>query len=159
MGVYNASTGTRYTKAGLPLTPYTDPDPQFTVTATLKSRKAFYGAEDPLKTEGTQEQILANAGDRVRQSDIDGWFVSADITGVSPSTGVATAGGPTITVTGTGLDGVTALTVGGTAATNVTVVAPNKLTFTAPAKAAGTYPIVATDDSGTITETAAITYA
>jgi hypothetical protein len=57
-----------------------------------------------------------------------------------------------------GLDGVTAVQVGGTAGTAVTVVNPSTVTFVAPAKAAGTYTITATDDSGTVTETTAITY-
>jgi hypothetical protein len=157
MGVYNAA-GVRQTRAGLPVTLFSDPDPWYVVTSALTKKSVFYGAEKETDTEGTEVQILAYPGQLVRKSTLDSWFVTADITGVSPNAGVAAAGGTTITLTGVGLDGVTAVQVGGTAGTAVTVVSPSKVTFVAPAKAAGTYTITATDDSGTITETTAITY-
>lgn len=157
MGVYNAA-GVRQTRAGLPVTAYVDPDPLLVVTAALIKKSAYYGAEKDTQTEGTEVQVLAYPGQIVRTSQVNAWFVPADITGVSPSTGVAAAGGATITLTGVGLDGVTAVQVGGTAGTAVTVVNPSTVTFVAPAKAAGTYTITATDDSGTVTETTAITY-
>lgn len=157
MGVYNAA-GTRQTRAGLPVTLYSDPDPLYTLTASVFRRRAYPGAESDAATEGTEYQLIGVAGQRYRTSELDSWFAAADITGVSPSAGVAAAGGTTITLTGIGLDGITAITVGGTAATAVTVVSPSRVTFAAPAKAAGTYTIVATDDSGNITETNAITY-
>jgi hypothetical protein len=157
MGVYNAA-GVRQTRAGLPVTLFSDPDPWYVVTAALTKKSAYYGAEKDTQTEGSEVQILAYPGQLVRRSTLDSWFLPADITGVSPSTGVAAAGGTTITLTGFGLDGVTAVQVGGTAATAVTVVSPSQVTFVAPAKAAGTYTITATDDSGTVTETTAITY-
>lgn len=157
MGVYNAA-GVRQTRAGLPVTLFSDPDPWYVVTAALTSKRAYYGAEKDTDTEGTEVQILAYPGQLVRKSTLDSWFLFADVTGVSPNAGVAAAGGATITLTGVGLDGVTAVQVGGTAATAVVVVSPSKVTFTAPAKAAGTYTITVTDDSGTVTETNAITY-
>lgn len=157
MGVYNAS-GTRQTRAGLPVTPFTDPDPLLVVTQQLYLRKPYYGDHGDDQIEGSEYQIIANAGQIVRTSQVNAWFTPADITGVSPNTAVPAAGGSTITLTGIGLDGVTAVQVGGTAATNVTVVSPLKVTFTAPAKTAGTYAITATDDSGTITEANAITF-
>jgi hypothetical protein len=157
MGVYNA-TGTRQTKAGLPVTAWVDPDPKFTVTARLVKKQPYYGAESGDKVEGTEEQILANAGDVVRQSDIDKWFTAADITSVTPATG-GVAGGTVVTVRGTGLDGVTAVTFGGTAGTALTYVSPSEIRVTTPAKAAAVVAVVATDDSGTITEAAAFTFA
>jgi IPT/TIG domain len=58
------------------------------------------------------------------------------ITSVSPTSG-ATGGGTTITITGTNLDGATAVTVGGIAATSVTAVNATTVTAVTPAGAAG----------------------
>lgn len=70
------------------------------------------------------------------------------------------AGGD-VTATGNNLEGVTGVTVGGTAATNLDVSAAGDgvVTFTAPAKAAGTYDVVFTDASGNTTVTGGLTYA
>ncbi len=54
------------------------------------------------------------------------------VTSLSPSSG-PTAGGTTVTVTGTSLSGVTAVRFGATAATNFTVVSNTSLTAVAPA--------------------------
>jgi hypothetical protein len=70
------------------------------------------------------------------------------------------AGGE-VHVTGTNLEGITAVTVGGTAVTNLELdfLDDGVLTFTAPAKAAGSYNVVFTDASGNATVTAGLTYA
>lgn len=158
MGVYNAA-GTRLTRAGLPITPFVDPDPQYVVTQNLTRKRPYYGDHGDDVGEGSEVQAIAYAGQIVRNSEISKWFTTAAVTGVSPSTAVPVAGGTTITLTGTGLDGVTAVQVGGTAGTAVTVVNASTVTFVAPAKTAGTYTITVTDDSGTITDTNAITFA
>ncbi|MET0714308.1 MAG: amidase domain-containing protein [Mycetocola sp.] len=54
------------------------------------------------------------------------------VTGVSPASGSVT-GGTTLTLTGTGLDGVTDVTVGGVPATDVTVTDDGSVTAVAPA--------------------------
>jgi hypothetical protein len=71
---------------------------------------------------------------------------------------LALAGGK-VTAEGQNFKGTTGVTVGGTAATNVAVVDDSTLTFTAPAKAAGTYDVVVTNPNGSKTETGALTYA
>lgn len=69
------------------------------------------------------------------------------------------AGGE-VHATGTNLEGVTAVSVGGTAATDLDVSAAGDgvVTFTAPAKAAGSYDVVFTDASGNATVTGGLTY-
>lgn len=58
-----------------------------------------------------------------------------------------TLGGDTIVATGTGLAGTTGVTYGGTACTGV-IATDTTVTFVTPAKAAGTYPIIATSPAG-----------
>jgi hypothetical protein len=159
MGVYNAETGTRVTKAAFPADAWTDPDPKLVLTAKLTRKSVYEGAENPDDTEGLKETLLYNEGDIIRTSERDALFPAADVTSFTPSTGLATAGGTTVTAEGTNLDGVTGITVGGTAATSVTVVDPTTLTFVTPAKAAGTYTVVVADDAGNATETNALTFA
>jgi len=97
------------------------------------------------------------AGSLVHQSVIDAAFGGATVTGVSPATGAA-AGGTVVTLTGTNLDGVTAVTFGGNAGTALSVQNPNHVRVTTPAHAAGAVNVVVTDDSGTVTKTNAFTY-
>jgi hypothetical protein len=159
MGVYD-TTGTRLTKAQvLSAAPaWTDPDPIRVVGSQFIRKIPYSGMEDPTKVEGRETQILANPGDHVRESVINSWFPAADITSLSPATGVQ-AGGTVVTATGVNLDGVTAVTVGGAAATALTYVDPDHIKFTTPAHSgAGAVNVVVTDDSGTDTETGAFTY-
>jgi hypothetical protein len=93
------------------------------------------------------------------KKQIDSMFPAAVVSSFTPNTALATAGGTTITVKGQYLTGVTGVTVGGTAGTSVTVVDEKTFTFVTPAKAAGTYTVVVTDDSGTVTATNALTFA
>jgi hypothetical protein len=92
------------------------------------------------------------------KSQIDAHFPVATITSITPATAAA-AGGTSITFKGSNLTGTSGITLGGTAFTAVTVVDENTVTATSPAKTAGTYDVVLTDDSGTVTKTAAITTA
>ena len=70
------------------------------------------------------------------------------VTAISPTTGT-TAGGTSVTITGTNLTGATAVSIGGTAATNVTVVSSTSITATTPAGTAGTASVLVTTPSGT----------
>lgn len=79
------------------------------------------------------------------------------ISAISPSTG-ATAGGTTVTITGSGFTGATAVTFGGTAAASFTVVSDTQITATTPAGLAGPVAIAVTTASGTDTEAGAFTY-
>lgn len=67
---------------------------------------------------------------------------------VSPAGNLGVAGGTVVTLSGDNLGGSTGVTVGGTAATAVTVLSETQIRFTAPAKAAGTYPVVVVNPAG-----------
>jgi formylglycine-generating enzyme required for sulfatase activity len=72
------------------------------------------------------------------------------ISSVSPTSG-PTAGGTTITITGTNLTGTTSVTIGGSAATGVTVVNSTTVTAVTPAGTAGAKTVAVTTPGGTAT--------
>lgn len=80
------------------------------------------------------------------------------VTAVSPNSGT-TAGGTSVTVTGTNFTGATALTFGGTAATAFTVVNATTITSTTPAHAAGAVAVAVTTPNGTGIGAGLFTYA
>lgn len=87
-----------------------------------------------------------------------GWdFPTAtSVTGQNPQT---TAGGKSITITGTNFVATPTVTVGGTSATSVVFVSATTLTAVAPAKTAGSYDVVITNpDSQSVTCTTCMTY-
>ncbi|MDY0811845.1 PxKF domain-containing protein [Kitasatospora purpeofusca] len=71
------------------------------------------------------------------------------VTGLTPDHG-STAGGTTVTLTGTDLTGTTAVTFGDTPATAVTVVDDHTVTATAPAHPAGTVDVSLTTGARTV---------
>jgi hypothetical protein len=76
-------------------------------------------------------------------------FAAAPVlTSLNP-TSVSTAGGQTVTITGTGFSAVTDVTVDGTSVglANFTVVDAQHVTFTAPAHAAGTFGVIVETDA------------
>ena len=70
------------------------------------------------------------------------------ITGVSPASG-PTAGGTSVTITGTGFTGVTALKFGANNGVGITVVNSTTITATSPAGSAGTVNVTVTATGGT----------
>ena len=84
-------------------------------------------------------------------------YTYATITSISPNTG-STAGGKSITITGTNLTGATGVTFGGTAGTSVSVVSSTSVTVTTPASAVGAVDVVVTLPSGSVTSAGAFTY-
>ena len=79
------------------------------------------------------------------------------VTGLSPNVG-STAGGNSVTITGTNFTGATGVSFGGTAATGVTVNSATSITATAPARAAGTINVTVTTPGGTSATSAASQY-
>lgn len=153
-GVFNAA-GTRLAKADVTTTT-TGLDPEVKLTMDLYDRHT-YGRTDA-NPAGSIPRLLYKAGTVLRQSTLDNLFQPALITGITPLTSLL-AGGTVVTVHGSGLDGVTGVTVGGTAATAVTVVNDRELRFTTPAKTAGSHAIVISDDGNTIATGKSVVYA
>ena len=74
-------------------------------------------------------------------------FIGPVVTAISP-TGGTTAGGTTVTVTGSGFTGATKVAFGTLAGKNLTVVNDHTITVTSPAEAAGTVAIRVTTPNG-----------
>jgi energy-converting hydrogenase Eha subunit A len=70
------------------------------------------------------------------------------VTGVSPAAGPA-SGGTSVTITGTGFTGATAVKFGGTAATSFSVKSDTSITATSPAGQAGAVDVTVTTPGGT----------
>jgi hypothetical protein len=70
------------------------------------------------------------------------------ITGISPSLG-PTAGGTSVTITGTGFTGATHVAFGAVAATSFNVASDTQITAVSPAQAAGPHHIIVTGPGGT----------
>jgi hypothetical protein len=104
-----------------------------TITATTPAGSA--GAVTVKVTVNSQSGSLTNGFTYV---------VAPTVTGVSPSSGT-TAGGTTITITGTNFTAGATVTVGGTAATGVTVVNSTTITATTPAGDAGAVTVTVTN--------------
>lgn len=80
------------------------------------------------------------------------------VSNISPSNG-PTAGGTTVTLSGTEFESNATVTVGGVAATNVVVLNSTTLTFTTPTGTPGAASIVVTNpDDGSVTATNAFAY-
>jgi len=83
----------------------------------------------------------------------------SSITYPSDDTAADTAGGQTITLTGSGFGAGASVLIGSTAATVVTVVTSTQITFTSPAQSAGTYVVyVVNTDGGTAISIPGLSY-
>ena len=113
-------------------------------------------AYSPAGMAGTVDVTVTTAGGISATSAADQFtYVAAPaVTSVSPASGPST-GGTSVTITGTGLSGATAVTFGATAATGFTVNSSTQITATSPAGAAGTVDIRVTTAGGTSVTSAA----
>jgi hypothetical protein len=144
-GTSVAITGTGFTSAtavkfgGTPAT-------SFTVnSATLIT------AISPAHSAGTVDVTVTIPGGTSAISINDQYTYSAapTVTGISPTSGPA-AGGTSVTITGTGFTGATAVKFGGTSATSFTVNSATSITAISPAKATGgTVDVTVTTPGGT----------
>ncbi|MFG2986251.1 IPT/TIG domain-containing protein [Streptomyces sp. NPDC048258] len=152
MGLYKEN-GARITKAAFPATTVADTPKRITEDIYYSEP---YGPGDGTP-EGSKRHLLYQEGTVVAQSVIDRLFTAATITSLTPATGPA-AGGTTVTVKGTNLDGVSAVKFGATPGTNLRRLSATELSVTSPAGAAGAVNLVAVADAGDVTKTSAFTY-
>lgn len=116
-------------------------------------------AVTPPRTAGPADVVVTNNDGRTGGcTGCYTYLPAPTVTAVNPSTG-PTAGGTTITVTGSNFAaGLTTVSVGSGAATNVSVTSPTTLTATTPPGAAGAAPVVVTVDRQTSNSTVLFTY-
>ncbi|CAB5690482.1 IPTL-CTERM protein sorting domain [Delftia tsuruhatensis] len=107
-------------------------------------------ATAPAGSAGTVDVTVTTAGGTSATSAADQFtYVSAPtVTSISPTAG-PTAGGTSVTITGTNLSGATAVTFGGTAASGFTVNSGTQITATSPARSAGMVDVTVTTVGGT----------
>lgn len=86
-----------------------------------------------------------------------GHLLQAEVTSVTPNTGVA-AGGNTVVLAGDGLIDVSAITFGGTPATEIDTGDDERITCKVPAHAAGAVTVAVTDARGTTSKPTFYTY-
>jgi hypothetical protein len=116
----------------------------------LSEQGTMIYAVSPAQAAGTQYVFVTtpagtNAtgpGDQFRYQNVP------KVTAISPTSGPV-AGGTTVTITGTGFTGATAVKFGPTAATSFTVVSSTEITVVSPADAARTRYIFVTTPGGT----------
>lgn len=161
MALIRRDNGTRVTSGGIDgvTDAVTEDDPLLTVTHDLQHSREFAsgGSDRTDKASDDYVTLAFRAGEQVRRSALLAMMTPASVESLTPASGPA-AGGTSVTLRGSGLDGVTGITVGGAAATNRTVVDPRTVTFTTPAGTAGARDVVVTDDAGAVTLTGGFTY-
>lgn len=96
-------------------------------------------------------------GRKYTQAQIDALYPAATIESLTPATGAA-AGGTVVLIKGQNLGGSTGVTFGATAGTAFSVVSDSQIQVTTPAKVAGTYDVIVTDDAGNVTKTGGFVY-
>jgi hypothetical protein len=126
------------------------------VDEQFPSEQANQGASSAGVT-GTKRSLWRKAGTIVTGAEFTAAMPTATFASITPTSGTA-SGGTNVTIKGTNLDGVTAVTIGGNAVTNLVVVDPQTITATTAAHAAGAVSTVLTDDSGTVTAAASFTF-
>jgi hypothetical protein len=107
-------------------------------------------AVSPAEAAGTVDVTVTTPGGTSPTSSADDFtFVSGPIvTSVSPNSG-PTAGGTSVTITGTGFTGATSVDFGGTAAASFAVNSDTSIMAVSPAEAAGTVDVTVTAPGGT----------
>jgi phosphatidylinositol-3-phosphatase len=118
-------------------------------------------AVTPAHASGPVNVVVTNPGGQ-NATSTNGYSYAAaaapTVTAVNPTSG-PTAGGTSITITGTGFAAGATVTLGGATATGVIVNSSTTITATTPAHAAGTVDVVVTNSTGQSgTKTSAFTY-
>ena len=115
----------------------------------------------PAHASGSVNVVVTNPGGQSATSTNGYSYAAAPaptVTGVNPTSG-PTAGGTSVTISGTGFAAGATVTFGGTAATGVVVTNSTTIAATTPAHAAGVVDVVVTNSTGQSgTRTSAFTY-
>jgi uncharacterized protein YhjY with autotransporter beta-barrel domain len=113
----------------------------------------------PAHSAGTVDITVTNTSgtSATSASDQFTYIAAPTVTSVSPVQG-PTAGGTSVTITGTGLSGATAVRFGATNATTFTVNSATSITATSPSGSAGTVDVTVTTTGGTSTTSASDQY-
>jgi len=156
VGVFKSADGTRVTKTTVPTTAIDPLDLPKVISEDLYDTRS-YGASDAVP-EGSIKRLLLKAGAIVTQRYLNTLFPLATVSEISPANGAA-AGGTVVTITGSDLDGVTAVNFDGVAGTALTVTDDDEITVTTPAGTAGPADVELVDDAGNVTVTGGFTYA
>jgi hypothetical protein len=114
-------------------------------------------AVTPAGAAGTASVVVTTQGGSNAASTLFTYVAPPTVSSVSPSSG-PTAGGTSVTITGTNLTGATGVTIGGAAATGVVVVSNTTITAVTPAGAAGTASVVVTTLGGSNAANTLFTY-
>ena len=101
---------------------------QFVTVVSATSITATTGAH----AAGAADVVVTTPAGTGTGTGLFTYFVTPTVTGISPGSG-PTAGGTSVTITGSGFTGATAVTFGGTAATSFTVDSATSITATSPA--------------------------
>jgi uncharacterized protein (TIGR03437 family) len=100
---------------------------------------------------------VASATGNCNAGAVQGKPAGPKVTAISPPSG-STAGGNTVTITGTGFTGATTVDLGTVSATSFTVVSSTQITFVAPKEVAGAHNITVTTPAGTSNDVGADLY-
>jgi len=111
----------------------------------------------PAGAAGAVNVVLTTPGGSATSTGGYTYVAAPTITSVSPSSGPI-AGGTTVTITGTNLEGTTGVTIGGTAGTTLTNVSATSVTIVTPSGSAGAASVVLTTPGGSATSSGAFTY-
>jgi cysteine-rich repeat protein len=120
-------------------------------TAALLSYSVLSGAPTVDPTFSAFDQFgneVYNLSNRAYLVLATGFVPEPRVTGISPTTGPA-AGGTTVTITGDGLTGATAVSFGSDSATSFTVNGDTSITALSPLASAGTVDVTVTTAGGT----------
>jgi len=104
-------------------------------------------AVSPAHDSGTVDITATTSTGTSDVTNADRYTYNPVLTSVSPDNGPA-AGGQSVTITGAGLNGATAVSFGGTPAASFTVVSSSTITATTPAHAGGTVNLTVTTAGG-----------
>jgi hypothetical protein len=150
--------GTTVTLTGTGLTGTTDVTfDGVPATGVLVVNDTTVTVTTPSHTAGLVDVELTTPGGSDTLVNAFTYVAAPTLTAVTPDTGPA-LGGTTVTLTGTGLTGTTAVTFDGVPATNLIVVSDTEVTVDTPAHAAGPVDVDVTTPGGTVTLTGGFTY-